>query len=41
MLETAHNIDNLSDVAYSIDAYRQLPEGWAPAQPGVWSDLNM
>jgi glycosyltransferase involved in cell wall biosynthesis len=41
MLETAHNIANLSDVAYSIDAYRQLPEGWAPAQPGVWSDLNM
>lgn len=26
---------------YRMDAYRRLPEGWAPAPPDVWTDLNM
>lgn len=41
ILETSYNIANLSDVAYSMDAYRRLPEGWAPAPPDVWTDLHM
>lgn len=27
--------------AYRLDAYRRLPEGWAPAPANVWSDLYM
>jgi glycosyltransferase involved in cell wall biosynthesis len=26
---------------YRMDAYRALPEGWAPAPPDIWSDLHM
>jgi hypothetical protein len=26
---------------YRMDAYRRLPDGWAPGPPDVWSDLNM
>ena len=24
-----------------MDAYRALPEGWAPAPPDIWTDLHM
>jgi hypothetical protein len=26
---------------YRMDAYRRLPDGWAPGPPDVWSDLHM
>lgn len=41
MLETRYNIANFTDVAYSMDAYRHLPEGWAPTPPDIWTDLHM
>ena len=41
MLETHYNFANITDVAYSMDAYRRLPEGWAPAPPDIWTDLHM
>ncbi len=41
MLETPYNIANLSDVAYSMEAYRRLPEGWAPGPSDIWTDLHM
>ena len=26
---------------YRMDAYRRLPEVWAPAPPDIWTDLHM
>ena len=26
---------------YRLSTYRRMPEGWAPAPPGIWSDLYM
>jgi glycosyltransferase involved in cell wall biosynthesis len=41
MLETTTNFFGLSSGAHRMDAYRRLPEGWAPAPPDVWTDLHM
>lgn len=41
MLESLVNICGLSFAAHRLDAYRSLPEGWAPASADVWTDLNM
>lgn len=41
MLETKTNFFGLSFGAHRMDAYRRLPEGWAPAPPGIWTDLHM
>jgi glycosyltransferase involved in cell wall biosynthesis len=30
-----------SVAGYRLATYRRLPEGWAPAPPETWSDLNM
>lgn len=41
MLESLVNICGLSFAAHRLNAYRSLPEGWAPASADVWTDLNM
>jgi glycosyltransferase involved in cell wall biosynthesis len=41
MLDEKFNRFGLSVCGYRLDAYRRLPEGWAPGQKGLWSDLNM
>ncbi len=40
-LTEVFNRFGLSFGAYRLDAYRRLPEGWAPAPAGIWSDLHM
>lgn len=35
------NIAGLTTVAHTLAAYRRLPEGWSPAPPGLYTDLNM
>jgi succinoglycan biosynthesis protein ExoW len=41
MLNEPFNIFGMSHAGYRLDAYRRLPQGWAPAPPDVWSDLHM
>ncbi|MCA9524648.1 MAG: hypothetical protein KC609_26960, partial [Myxococcales bacterium] len=41
MLDGLFNIANFSDAFYTLEAYRRLPEGWAPAPTEVFTDLNM
>jgi len=41
MMETRTNLFGLSFAGHRLDAYRKLPEGWAPAPEGLWTDLNM
>jgi len=41
MLETVTSFFGLSFGAHRMDAYRRLPEGWAPAPQGIWTDLHM
>jgi glycosyltransferase involved in cell wall biosynthesis len=36
-----YNFFGLSVAGYRLDAYRRLPEGWAPAPKGIWTDLHM
>ena len=36
-----YNFFGLTAAGYRLDAYRQLPEGWAPAPLGIWTDLHM
>jgi glycosyltransferase involved in cell wall biosynthesis len=35
------NIFGPTCAGYRMDAYRRLPEGWAPAPPDIWTDLHM
>jgi glycosyltransferase involved in cell wall biosynthesis len=41
LLTELFNRFGLSFGAYRLDAYRRLPEGWAPGPDSVWSDLHM
>jgi glycosyltransferase involved in cell wall biosynthesis len=41
MLNEKFNRIGFSVCGYRIDAYRRLPEGWAPGPKGLWPDLNM
>lgn len=41
VLETPTSFFGLSAGAHRLDAYRRMPEGWAPAPQGVWTDLHM
>lgn len=41
MLHRRTNICGLTETGYRLSAYRQLPEGWAPAPDDIWSDLHM
>jgi glycosyltransferase involved in cell wall biosynthesis len=41
MLREKFNAFGPTFAGYRLDAYRRLPEGWAPAPPGMWTDLNM
>ncbi|MEQ8327414.1 glycosyltransferase family 2 protein [Parvibaculum sp.] len=41
LLETKTSFFGLSFGAHRMDAYRRLPEGWAPAPQGIWTDLHM
>lgn len=36
-----HNFIPLAATGHTLAAYRSLAEGWSPAPPGVWTDLNM
>ena len=35
------NTIGYSVCGYRLDAYRRLPEGWAPTPPGIYPDLHM
>jgi hypothetical protein len=41
MLDEKFNRFGFSVCGYRLDAYRRLPEGWAPGPKGLWPDLNM
>jgi glycosyltransferase involved in cell wall biosynthesis len=41
MLNEKFNRFGFSVCGYQLDAYCRLPSGWAPAQKGLWPDLNM
>ncbi len=41
MLEEKWNMVGPTFVGYRLSAYRQLPEGWSPAPPDIWTDLFM
>jgi glycosyltransferase involved in cell wall biosynthesis len=41
MLDEKFNRFGFSVCGYRLDAYRGLPEGWAPSPKGLWPDLNM
>ena len=41
MLTEKFNLFGPTVAGYRLDAYRRLPEGWAPAPNDVWSDLHM
>lgn len=41
MLQSKFNFFGPTVAAHRLDAYRRLPEGWAPAPDDIWTDLNM
>jgi glycosyltransferase involved in cell wall biosynthesis len=41
MMNDRYNFFGLSVAGYRLEAYRQLPEGWAAAPPDIWTDLFM
>ncbi|OYU47343.1 MAG: hypothetical protein CFE31_16310 [Rhizobiales bacterium PAR1] len=41
MLDEKWNMVGPTFVGYRLSAYRQLPEGWSPAPPDIWTDLYM
>lgn len=41
MLNEKFNRIGFTVCGYRLDAYRRLPEGWAPGPKGLWPDLNM
>lgn len=41
MLDEKFNRIGFSVCGYRLDAYRRLPEGWAPGPKGLWPDLHM
>lgn len=41
MLTEKFNLFGPTVAGYRLEAYRSLPEGWAPAPADVWSDLHM
>ena len=41
MIEEPYNFFGLSFAGYRMAACRQLPEGWVPAPPYIWTDLFM
>jgi glycosyltransferase involved in cell wall biosynthesis len=41
MLDDKFNRLGFSVCGYRLDAYRRLPEGWAPGPKGLWPDLHM
>lgn len=41
MLDEHRNYFGPTCAGYRLEAYRRLPEGWAPAPPDIWSDLHM
>jgi hypothetical protein len=41
MLDEKFNRFGFSVCGYRLDAYRRLPDGWAPGPKGLWPDLNM
>jgi succinoglycan biosynthesis protein ExoW len=41
MLNEKFNLFGPTVAGYRLGAYRQLPEGWAPAPTHIWSDLHM
>jgi glycosyltransferase involved in cell wall biosynthesis len=41
MLTEKFNLFGPTVAGYRLEAYRRLPEGWAPAPNDVWSDLHM
>jgi glycosyltransferase involved in cell wall biosynthesis len=41
MLSESWNFFGPTFCGYRLDAYRRLPEGWAPAPEDLWTDLHM
>ena len=41
MLSQQWNFFGPTVTGYRLSTYRRLAEGWAPAPPGIWSDLHM
>ena len=41
MLNQPFNFFGPTVAGHRLDAYRRLPQGWAPAPPDVWTDLHM
>jgi hypothetical protein len=41
MLTERFNLFGPTFAGYRMEAYRRLPEGWAPGPAGLWTDLNM
>ena len=41
MLSKSWNFFGPTVAGYRLSTYRRMPEGWAPAPPGIWSDLHM
>ncbi|TNE63321.1 MAG: glycosyltransferase [Alphaproteobacteria bacterium] len=41
LLLTTYNFFGPTCAGHSREAYLKLPEGWAPAPPGLWTDLYM
>ena len=41
MIDGPYNFFGPTFAGYRLEAYRRLPEGWAPAPPGIWTDLFM
>ena len=41
ILDEKFNRFGFSVSGYRLDAYRRLPDGWAPGPKGFWPDLNM
>lgn len=38
---TKRNFIPLTGTAHTLESYRSLPEGWAPAPADIWTDLHM
>jgi hypothetical protein len=41
LAQTRYNYFGPSVTGHRLDAYRRLPQGWAPAPAGLWTDLHM
>jgi glycosyltransferase involved in cell wall biosynthesis len=41
MKDERYNFFGLSFAGYRLETYKQLPRGWSPAPPDIWTDLFM